>query len=633
MDPLRWLTTPSCIQLCLQFLWHNNIRIQPLGTNLNPGRNRDKGVMEAFASFINDTPSLCCLNRCRMQKKVVWLREMFEPDGNTVQEEALTPKTFLFSPFQWPIKHHTTLADWSLWKCCILSMQDWYSLGTWILAENNYYNRSLTLVTHLGDTLFLWHTDKPWSCHSRISTGRSSRMTTFRKVGFYITHCLPPNCYQVSLSNLASANVFTIIPPVSTQTRSSEITPHPLSYCTHQYVHQSDTTSQLQDFSTGKVWCGSNGSFVPWWKKGSFACRIESKNGNEFVEGGGIVPGPPEAQCLFLSEIGGFKGLVYEVKYLETLTPPAPILLTGNDSLSTLHCCMSPWYSVKARCAHCDLLSHLQTSIHLNNSNHAWMHVKAHQTRTKIRCQLSKIALLNENMDALATKITEAFPKADRFQSTIGMPSVYCGKVWITGNVKHTLYQLITRQLVQAYLEDKKISGPGMYDLIDWVTIRKARGYNHNRDLCMSKIIICNQLPTVQILHRRQHVTSDKCPFCKVAVEDVQHIFRCTHQARQEQWKERLQHLTQWLQEQSTEPGLQQMLIIMLNQWHNHNAWSLFRCSDPILNRAAWDQHAIGWVILLKGFIAKSIIITQHAYFQYIGSLQSGTVWAAAFCK
>ena len=38
-------------------------------------------------------------------------------------------------------------------------------------------------------------------------------------------------------------------------------------------------------------------------------------------------------------------------------------------------------------------------------------------------------------------------------------------------------------------------------------------------------------------------------------------------------------------------------------------------------------------VHFLKGFITKSIVTTQHAYFQYIGSLQSGTVWAAALCK
>ena len=179
-----------------------------------------------------------------MAQQSVWTRWEFSSRGGP------NVKNIPISPFQWPIKHHTTSVDWSLWKRCILSIQDRYSLGTWILADN----RSLALVTHSGDTLILQHMDKPWSCHSRISTGRSSRMTTFRKVGFYITHCLRPNCYQVSLSNLAPANAFTIIPPVSTQTRSAKINPQPLPCWTHHYVHQSETTSQLlHDFSTGKI--------------------------------------------------------------------------------------------------------------------------------------------------------------------------------------------------------------------------------------------------------------------------------------------------------------------------------------------------------------------------------------------
>ena len=354
------------------------------------------------------------------------------------------------------------------------------------------------------------------------------------------------------------------------------------------------------------------------------------ENGDGFVEGGGIVPGPLEAQCSFRSKIGGVTGIVQEVRCLETLTYLAPIILTGCGSLSTLHRCMSPQYSIIAQWAHCDLLSHLQASIHTNTSKHAWMHIKAHQTRVKPRSQLSRNALLNEEMDALATKIIEAFPKADPFQPSIGMPTIHFHKVWITGNVKKSLYHLITRQPVKAHLEDRKVIGYGTYDMIDWISIPRARGSNHNQDLCMSKVL-CNQLPALQILCRRKHFTSNKCPFCAVATEDLQHIYRCPHVARQDQWKEQLLCLAQWLQEQSTEPGLRQMLMIMLNRWHDHKSASLFRGTDLILNRAAWDQHAIGWFTFLKGFIAKSIVTTQ--YFQYICSFLSGTVWAAAFCK
>ena len=317
-------------------------------------------------------------------------------------------------------------------------------------------------------------------------------------------------------------------------------------------------------FWTRKPRCGSDGSFVPHWIKGSFAWRIESEDGQDFIEGEGIFPGPPEAQCSFCSEVGGVSGIVHKVTHLETLASPAPILLTGCDSISTLHHCMSVQHSVKARWSHCDLLSNLQAPIHLNTSTHAWMHVKAHQTRTKIRSQLLRNALLNEDMDALATKIMEAFLKAEKFETSIGMPSIHCRKIWIACNIKQSLYQLLRRQPVQAYLEDRKVVGHGTYDLIDWVTICKAQGSNHNWDLQRSKVI-SNQLPTLQILYCRKHVISDKCLFCTVAVEDMQHIYRCTHTARQDQWKEQLQRLARWLQDQSTEPGLQKMLIIMSN--------------------------------------------------------------------
>ena len=57
-DPLHWLTTTLWIRSCLQFMWTNQIRIQPFGTKLTPARQGDKGIMEAFTSFIDNTSSL-----------------------------------------------------------------------------------------------------------------------------------------------------------------------------------------------------------------------------------------------------------------------------------------------------------------------------------------------------------------------------------------------------------------------------------------------------------------------------------------------------------------------------------------------------------------------------------------------
>ena len=145
------------------------------------------------------------------------------------------------------------------------------------------------------------------------------------------------------------------------------------------------------------------------------------------------------------------------------------------------------------------------------------------------------------------------------------------------------------------------------------------------------------EVPTIIKTSACQRLSATSCLLSKsYAAENISppinaHFYRCPHVARQDQWKEQLLCLAQWLQEQSTEPGLRQMLMIMLNRWHDHKSALLFRGTDLILNRAAWDQHAIGWFTFLKGFIAKSIVTTQ--YFQYICSFLSGTVWAAAFCK
>ena len=75
--------------------------------------------------------------------------------------------------------------------------------------------------------------------------------------------------------------------------------------------------------------------------------------------------------------------------------------------------------------------------------------------------------------------------------------------------------------------------------------------------------------------------------------EDGQHIYRCSHPARKELWNEELQKVALWLQNQSTEPGIRQMIVTMLNRWHGHPNPRHYCHPDNILNGLAEDQHAI----------------------------------------
>ena len=78
-------------------------------------------------------------------------------------------------------------------------------------------------------------------------------------------------------------------------------------------------------------------------QKGASAWRVESACGTEFIEGGGIVPGPPEVQCAFRSEIGGLSGICTATKELETLADSHTHMITGCDSISALYRGMAPF--------------------------------------------------------------------------------------------------------------------------------------------------------------------------------------------------------------------------------------------------------------------------------------------------
>ena len=235
-------------------------------------------------------------------------------------------------------------------------------------------------------------------------------------------------------------------------------------------------------------------------------------------------------------------------------------------------------------------------------------------------------------MDALASQIMDAYSTAEPFRSTIGMPTVHYCKIAMTGNIHSSLYCHLMRQPVKTYLESSYIIGLGTYDSIAWEVINKARGLRHNLDMQISKLI-CNQLPTLQTLSRQKQVISDKCPFCKTMVEHKQHIYRCAHVVCQDQWREELQKVALWLQNQHSEPGIRQMLIMMLNQWHKNPDPNHYHHLDKILNVLTEDQHEIGWYALLQGFIAHSIVDAQHRHFQYIGLLRSDKVWVTGFCR
>ena len=231
--------------------------------------------------FIDDTTTLQRLNWCRMQKHVPWLSDVFSADGTTITSQSYSTCTH-FSPYEWPIKHHTTTTDWAQWHQCISTLADRFML----LPERDYYQRSEALLSTNKETLFLKQRETHWSMRTKHLSHRNTRILKYCMVGFQVTTPLPSNCTQVKVTQHSNPHQIIVQIPFSSnsrytnQTKEEEIIPW-----THQYVNTSQKLSTLlQDYSKGKAQCGSDGSYAPSWMKISFAWRIELEDSREFIE-------------------------------------------------------------------------------------------------------------------------------------------------------------------------------------------------------------------------------------------------------------------------------------------------------------------------------------------------------------
>ena len=93
----------------------------------------------------------------------------------------------------------------------------------------------------------------------------------------------------------------------------------------------------IQDFRNDKAIAVSDGSFHPEHKVGTAAWTIESWDGTEYIRGGGRIPGHPEAQGSYRSELGGLLGIAIGVVGLEKLAETGAEIIVGCDGESALH--------------------------------------------------------------------------------------------------------------------------------------------------------------------------------------------------------------------------------------------------------------------------------------------------------
>ena len=103
-------------------------------------------------------------------------------------------------------------------------------------------------------------------------------------------------------------------------------------------LSSSPTTSILLDHIVKGTKVGvSDGSYFPTSQTGSCAWIISTPNGQEYIQGGGLIPGEGKDQDPYRSELGGQLGLTSFVTGIHLPPSCTPFITTACDGLSALN--------------------------------------------------------------------------------------------------------------------------------------------------------------------------------------------------------------------------------------------------------------------------------------------------------
>ena len=166
--------------------------VQPLGSThvgnslrrMTSPRKEDIPLMQCFEEIYPDTSTLRTLNRCRMAKRVLWLSDISNANGNTVAQWVFTMEHCPTLPYVWPLKHHITKTNWVTWRKYLSCLRQYYPMGPWTMSHNHYISLSLAIYDDTVQSLFIRKDTNTWSKHKMRPTMHSTRSKHFKLVGF-----------------------------------------------------------------------------------------------------------------------------------------------------------------------------------------------------------------------------------------------------------------------------------------------------------------------------------------------------------------------------------------------------------------------------------------------------------------
>ena len=301
----------------------HNISISISHDSLSPQRVHDQSLMSIASTYTKNTTELRAINRVRMLHNVIHLSDITMANGRSIEIQFLTNKTFhpIRNSYKWPHKHKVTATDYTTWRRFLrwiysaTNLHLVQPLGYW-LHKDEWVQTWCWIVSSCKQ--FLYHQINENTWHRHLLQEHSHH--TFY-VQFMTLHSAPvdellrasvketKHAIQLLNSSTVQQTYTTNHPEVHTYADLNIHWP-PLDWFMKNITHSKCTSKLNKSLHDGSALAVSDGSYYPVQQVGSCGWIISSADGNEWIQGGGIIPGEAGDQSSYRGELGGLIGII-----------------------------------------------------------------------------------------------------------------------------------------------------------------------------------------------------------------------------------------------------------------------------------------------------------------------------------
>ena len=456
-------------------------------------RQHDQHLTSAFFAAGYRKADLLTLNRCRVFLQAVTLSDIATGDGHAISGAAWNGMQDPYRPqyFHWPRQGRPSTRDWGLWQRALLVTFGVHSsrrtlslsLGSWLDSDEEwpwFYSSQ--------DARLYQRSNTGWNIFSRCP-GRASRASSsrFHSQPFLLQHLadLPPDLIRTTIFRTG-----TIFHHGGTSpTLHPDIIPAAFSF--RQFVSQLAPAARwaVDGFSSSDAGHAvsqaihshmciavSDGLFKA--EHGTASWVLEGQQPMGRIVGDTLVPGAPDAQSAFRSELTGLFSIAIMVQSLcEFYSITSGTVEIGCDGLEALHRTCSPHFHPAPTDAHYDLITATRSVMASCPIQWLYRHVKGHQD-DNLGHSLDRWALLNIEMDYRAKvhwSNTQSIPHSRKSFDISGEPwSVWLGNEKLSTNLREAvLTHIHGQEALQWWTTKQRILATEAAN-IDWPAIKSA---------------------------------------------------------------------------------------------------------------------------------------------------------------